>query len=220
MVCRVWRWVRRPRKPSVDKAQALTIIPDSHDPWIYFHETNLPTFQAHEKAPARISSPDENRRWPGDTGTPSPTGAKATAAGGSRGSLRAPHAGVVSMTGQPRPRFKFGRSSRLRRASEFGLVKAGAKSWAGHLLVLAVLQSGENVPARIGIITSRRVGEAVVRNRVRRQLRELFRKNQHRFCKGVWIVAVARGSSATASFADLERDWLRLIGRASILAPA
>jgi ribonuclease P protein component len=126
----------------------------------------------------------------------------------------------VSITGQPRPRFKLGRSSRLHRASEFGLVKAGAKSWTGRHLVLAVLQHGENTPARIGIVTSRRVGAAVLRNRVRRRLRELFRKNQHRLRKGVWIVTIARASSATASFADLERDWLRLIGRASILAPA
>jgi 3',5'-cyclic AMP phosphodiesterase CpdA len=72
-----------PLTTRVDKLPALTILPDSHDPWIYFHETNLPTFQAHPKAPARISSPDENRWWPGDIGAPPPTGAKATASGGS-----------------------------------------------------------------------------------------------------------------------------------------
>jgi ribonuclease P protein component len=123
-------------------------------------------------------------------------------------------------TGQPRTRFKFPRSSRLHRASEFGRVKAGTKSWTGRHLVLAVLQHDEHAPARIGIITARRIGEAVIRNRVRRRLRELFRKNQHRLCRGIWIVTIARASSATASFSDLERDWLRLIGRASILAPA
>lgn len=124
------------------------------------------------------------------------------------------------MTGQSRVRFKFRRSSRLRRACEFGHVKAGGKSWTGRHLVLAVVRHEENLPARIGIITARRIGAAVIRNRVRRRLRELFRKNQHRLCRGIWIVTIARASSATASFADLERDWLRLIGRASILAPA
>jgi hypothetical protein len=43
--------------------------------------------------------------------------------------------------------------------------------------------------------------------------------NQHRIQKGFWLVTIARASSTKATFVELERDWLRLIERASILAP-
>lgn len=71
---------------------------------------------------------------------------------------------------------------------------------------------------RAGFITSRAIGRAVVRNRVRRRLREIVRKHQNEILDGVWIVTIARMSAANASYAELEAEWLRLAGRASILA--
>jgi ribonuclease P protein component len=118
-----------------------------------------------------------------------------------------------------RIRFRFSRSSRLRRASEFRLVKASGKSWTGKHLVLAILTREINVAPRIGIIATKRVGNAVSRNRIRRRIREIFRLNQHRIQRGYWLVTIARFSSATATFDELQRDWLRLVERASILAP-
>ena len=118
-----------------------------------------------------------------------------------------------------RIRFKFSRSSRLSRASEFSLVKASGKSWTGKHLVLAILTRETEAPSRIGIIATRRLGNAVTRNQVRRRIREIFRLNQHRIQRGFWLVTIARFSSATATFDELERDWLRLAERASILAP-
>jgi ribonuclease P protein component len=119
-----------------------------------------------------------------------------------------------------RTRFKFSRASRLIRASEFRLVKASGKSWTGKHIVLAILNREEQAATRIGIITTKRIGNAVCRNRVRRRIREIFRLNQHRLRNGFWVVVIARASSTRATLAELERDWLRLIERASILAPA
>jgi ribonuclease P protein component len=118
-----------------------------------------------------------------------------------------------------RMRFKFSRLSRLNRASEFRLVKASGKSWTGKHLVLATLKRETEATSRIGIITTRRLGNAVSRNQVRRRIREIFRLNQHRIQKGYWLVTIARFSSAKAPFGELQRDWLRLAERASILAP-
>ena len=118
-----------------------------------------------------------------------------------------------------RMRLKFSRLSRLTRASEFRLVKAAGKSWTGKHLVLAVLARGTEQPTRIGIITTKRLGNAVSRNQVRRRIREIFRLNQHRIQEGFWLVTIARYSSAAAPFNELQRDWLRLVERASILAP-
>jgi ribonuclease P protein component len=71
---------------------------------------------------------------------------------------------------------------------------------------------------RTGFITSRALGRAVARNRVRRRLREIVRKHQHEIARGVWIVTIARAHAVAASYQELEREWLRLAGRASILA--
>ena len=110
-----------------------------------------------------------------------------------------------------RMRFKFSRSSRLSRASEFSLVKASGKSWTGKHLVLAILVRESEAAPRIGIITTKRLGNAVSRSQVRRRIREIFRLNQHRIQKGFWIVTIARRSSANATFGELQRDWLRLV---------
>jgi len=118
-----------------------------------------------------------------------------------------------------RIRFKFSRSSRLSRASEFKLVKTSGKSWTGKHLVLAILKRETETATRIGIIATKRLGNAVSRNQIRRRIREIFRLNQHRIQRGLWLVTIARRSSATAAFDELERDWLRLVERASILAP-
>ena len=118
-----------------------------------------------------------------------------------------------------RIRFKFSRSARLSRSSEFRLVKASGKSWTGKYLVLAILMRDAEEPTRIGIIATKRLGNAVSRNQVRRRIREIFRLNQHRIKKGFWVVTIARLSAAKAAFDELQRDWLRLVERASILAP-
>jgi ribonuclease P protein component len=118
-----------------------------------------------------------------------------------------------------RIRLKFSRSSRLSRASEFRLVKASGKSWTGKHLILAILTRDTKAAPRIGIIATKRLGNAVSRNQVRRRIREIFRLNQHRIQRGFWLVTIARLSSASATFDELRRDWLRLVERASILAP-
>jgi ribonuclease P protein component len=73
-------------------------------------------------------------------------------------------------------------------------------------------------PPRVGPITGRRLGSAVVRNRVRRRLREIVRKHQHNLREGLWIVVIARTDATKASYRALEDEWLRLAKRASILA--
>ena len=55
----------------------------------------------------------------------------------------------------------------------------------------------------MGITVSGRVGNAVVRNRVRRRLREAIRARSHQFPTGVDIVVAARPASATATWPEL-----------------
>ncbi|MGN1016420.1 MAG: ribonuclease P protein component [Faecousia sp.] len=72
---------------------------------------------------------------------------------------------------------------------------------------------------RVGITVSKKLGHAVVRNRVRRRLREVYRLNEERFAPGWDIVVVARTRAVEAPFAALTRSYLNLAKKAGILAP-
>jgi ribonuclease P protein component len=72
-------------------------------------------------------------------------------------------------------------------------------------------------PSRVGFVTSRRLGSAVVRNRLRRRLREIVRQHQNDLRDDFWIVLIARRDAANAGYCALEDEWLRLAKRASIL---
>ena len=70
---------------------------------------------------------------------------------------------------------------------------------------------------RIGITVSKKLGKAVVRNRVRRRLREVYRLNEDRFAPGWDIVVVARSRCVNASFDKLTQSYLSLAEKAGIL---
>ena len=113
----------------------------------------------------------------------------------------------------------FSKAKRLTRTEEFTAVKFQGKTFRGSLLILGVLVRKEEKAFRVGLITTKRLGGAVVRNRVRRRLRDIVRKEQARLSTGIWIVLVTRSRAASASYQELKDDWLRLAERASILAP-
>jgi ribonuclease P protein component len=129
--------------------------------------------------------------------------------------------------------FRFPKSRRLTRGAEFERVKKEGRAERGRFLILSVLPAQDPVlPARrggsanrmdrhrlrAGFVTSKRIGSAVVRNRVRRRLREIVRKHQPDLRENLRMVTIARPMAARATFRELEDEWLRLAKRASILA--
>ncbi len=70
---------------------------------------------------------------------------------------------------------------------------------------------------RLGLTVSTKVGKAVVRNRVRRRLREIYRLNEHRLVRGRDVVVVARVRAAHSRYAQLERSFLRLADKLELL---
>lgn len=115
--------------------------------------------------------------------------------------------------------YGFSKSQRLRN-SEFQRVRLEGASLRGSILSLGYLRNAQAISkVRVGFITSKKVGDAVLRNRTRRRLREIFRKYQHELSPGTWVVTIASRRAGTASFRALEDEWLRLVRRASILAP-
>jgi ribonuclease P protein component len=123
-----------------------------------------------------------------------------------------------SMTTGPKPsRLRFPASRRLRLNREFVRVRTKGRTVRGRLLLLGVLEVAEESAFRVGFVTSKRVGGAVLRNRVRRRLREIVRRHQHDVRDGVWLVVVARPAAAGANSAELEAEWWTLLQRGNAM---
>jgi ribonuclease P protein component len=80
-----------------------------------------------------------------------------------------------------------------------------------------VLRLAEQPGFQFGLVTTRKLGPAVVRNRIRRRLREVVREQQHLLVDGLHLVIIARWRAPDASLQDLRQDWLRTARRAGIL---
>lgn len=92
---------------------------------------------------------------------------------------------------------------------------------SGHANGYLVLYARANHTStnRVGITTGKKLGKAVVRNRVRRRLREIYRLNEDRFTPGWDIVVVARTRCVDADFQKLTHAYLSLAEKAGVLKP-
>ena len=90
------------------------------------------------------------------------------------------------------------------------------KSAAGKYLVLYCRKNGSQ-ENRIGLTVSAKLGHAVVRNRVRRRLREIYRLHEHQFQPGWDIVVVARSRAVDAPYRKLEKNYLLLAEQLGLL---
>ena len=71
-------------------------------------------------------------------------------------------------------------------------------------------------PFRLGLITTKRLGNAVVRNRVRRRLRAILQLTGERVLNPHWIVLIAMEAAATATSEQLEKEWKWMLHRAPL----
>src|SRR5262249_47336214 len=113
--------------------------------------------------------------------------------------------------------FSFSKARRLTHRSEYERVKRDGITQRGKFLMLNVMPVEDSGPWRAGFVTSGRLGGAVVRNRVRRRLREIVRRHQHELRQGFWFVIITKHQAGTVRYGALEDEWLRLARRASIL---
>lgn len=112
---------------------------------------------------------------------------------------------------------RFGPRVRLRARGEFTLVqKQGRRVATTYMTVLALPNSLDC--DRLGIIASRKLGNAVIRNLAKRRLREIFRR-QHpdgvasRNIRTLDFVVIPRREFITAAFAAIESDFIGALGR-------
>ena len=72
----------------------------------------------------------------------------------------------------------------------------------------------ESGPLRLGVVASRRVGGAIRRNRAKRRLREVFRRNEPREAVAADVVLIARNAIIETSFKEIDRAYVRGVGKA------
>lgn len=162
-------------------------LPEKHD------EAYLPAEQHQASAYSWLSGPDEDPRW------------SFRALGAPSEGPRAPLRDVSrqeALTPGARRSEGFPRASRIRVRSSFLAVQRGGRRVTSRDLVTVYLPAAG--PLRVGFTVSRKVGNAVVRNRVKRRLREAVRRSGALIAmRDLDVVFIARGSAAAASAHDL-----------------
>lgn len=118
------------------------------------------------------------------------------------------------MAGTPSVRFGFPRSRRIKESGDFARARAEGRRLACGCLIANLRPRAPGSPSRLGVVTSKKIGGAVLRSRARRLLRESFRLHQHDFPQPLDVVLVARPSIAGKKLAEVERDFLRAMSQA------
>jgi ribonuclease P protein component len=110
------------------------------------------------------------------------------------------------------PDEKFPRAERLRKRIEF---KRAEKNKVARLVTkhLVILAAPNDLPrVRIGLTASKKIGGAVVRNRAKRLLREIYRRNKHLFPQGHDYILIAKKGMADTGYHDLIEEIAKAIG--------
>ena len=128
--------------------------------------------------------------------------------------LVAPRAASVSpLSDAPQGRLRLGSAQRVRRSAEFTVARENGRRIDGGWFLLWVRNRGDDRPARLGVAVSRAVGVAVVRNRCKRTVRELFRRHQHEIPPGLDLIVSARPSMTRTDPGEFEKRFLKTLRR-------
>lgn len=111
------------------------------------------------------------------------------------------------------------KSLRLRNRADFSRVYRHGKSFANYQFVVYWFRKKEVEKFRVGISVSKKVGNAVVRNRMRRLVKEIMRHHEDKLIEHVDLVFIVRKGAIEMSYKDLEKSVLHVLRKASLLKP-
>jgi len=106
---------------------------------------------------------------------------------------------------------------RLTNRADFTRVYRHGKSFANHQFVVYWFNKPEIERFRLGISASKKIGNAVVRNRMRRLIKEIVRKNEARIIDHVDMVFIVRKGAVQMSFQEMEKSILHVLKKASLI---
>ena len=104
----------------------------------------------------------------------------------------------------------------VKQNSDFRRIYRRGRSAVSGGVVVYCLKNRQGM-SRLGVTVSTKLGHAVVRNRARRRLREVYRLNSPQLRKGWDIILVARSRTVTASWKELNDTFLRLCRKLDLL---
>lgn len=102
------------------------------------------------------------------------------------------------------------RDERVRKRADFLRAQSRGRRLQGDYFLWIVYARGDGKPARIGVTVSRKVGNSVVRHRVKRWVREVFRRNKSAFPPSCDVIAIAREGKIPASLDAVKGEILAL----------
>ncbi len=109
---------------------------------------------------------------------------------------------------------RFGSERRLLQRAEFQRVfEAGQRTHGRYLTIIAA--PGQHRAARLGIVASRKFGNAVHRNRAKRLIREVFRRTDSRETPGLDLIVIPRRELLDAAYANFEHDFRATLKRSA-----
>ena len=120
------------------------------------------------------------------------------------------------MANPSQPRRLFGREMRLKQSRDFARVRRDGRRQACGCFIAncQTLQPGS--PTRLGVITAKKLGNAVMRARARRLLREAFRLHQHDLARPVDLVLVAQRTMVGKGLPMVEDAFVALLRKAEL----
>ena len=102
------------------------------------------------------------------------------------------------------------RQERMQYRWEFDQVKKHGLSFVGKFIVLSIVEHKQIDRRRIGYVITKRIGPAIIRNRIKRKLREIYRLHREFFNNGISIVIIARPAAVKASYREFNKEFLNL----------
>lgn len=108
------------------------------------------------------------------------------------------------------------KEGRLRKNREFGYVYKRGKSYADRFLIMYIVPNNSQCN-KVGFSVSKKVGNSVKRNKIKRRLKESFRLNSVNIKTGYSIVFIPRAQISKAEYKDIENSMINLFKKAKIL---
>lgn len=194
-----------PGHSAVDKGQNGSACSPSFP---FRHATDLSSSQQETRPQNRVSRSYVHPRGPSGHRQSSQKGPQT------------PDCGLIPPMPETRADRQFRPHQHLRRSRDFRTVRQkGCRINCGVFLFQILVRPEEDIELpgpRLGVVTSRRVGHAVARNRLRRQMREIFRHHQDKLGPAVDLVLVMRSGAVDLPTAELEARFLKAIDRCGV----
>ena len=113
--------------------------------------------------------------------------------------------------------FSFTKQERLHLSRDFQEISRKGRVYTCRAIKIVIAGKAQDTGARLGLIVSRKLGDAVVRNKLKRRLREIFRLNKHLFTGGADMLFIPRNPAVGLSYGQLREEVTSLWRKAKLI---